>query len=204
MNLKGTLSFKIFFLSFLLLSFCNSAVRKDQNSPTVYNDSAQNRSQENIYSDISNGQQEGSLNMLDAMGRKMGLWIENNSLIEAYYSEGLRHGVFRHYSRKTGKLSAFGEFDKGIKSGTWYFFNEVSLLILKESGVKTNTRSLDRGNEITVTPAFRSIATFYHPNGVKSEEGELMYDDIELDYIKIGQWRYFDEDGTLIETKEHH
>jgi len=166
-------------------------------------DSGQADDQETSEGSGQEAQQNGTVNLLDGDGKKMGLWIENKGLIEAYYSEGLRHGLFRHYSRKTGKLSAFGEFDKGMKTGTWYFFNEESVLILKESGVKKNNKTLERSNGISIPPSFSCKATFYHSNGMKSEEGELMYDDVEIDYFKVGQWSYFGEDGSLVETKEH-
>lgn len=144
-------------------------------------------------------------NQLDDKGKKVGLWIENNGLIEAYYKAGLKEGIFKSYNRKNGKLSALGEFTEGKKSGTWYYFDETSHLILQECEIEGNTsytRMRDDGVEIT--PKFTSYVKFYYPNGYIKEEGRVLYsEDIEIDYFKTGTWKYYDKQGKLEQTKEH-
>lgn len=151
------------------------------------------------------GQTSNNVNQLNNKGKKIGLWIENNGLIEAYYKDGLKDGIFKSYNRKNGKLSVLGEFTEGKKSGTWYYFDESSLLILQEAEIQENstyTRTRDDGVEIT--PKFTSYVKFYYPNGYIKEEGRILYsEDIEIDYFKIKTWKYYNKQGILEKTKEH-
>ena len=120
------------------------------------------------------------------------------------YKDGLKDGVFKVYNRKNEKLSGLGEFTDGEKSGTWYYFDETSHLILIEYDIKENinyTRLRDDGVE--VTPEFTSLVKFYYSNGYIKEEGRVLYsEDIEIDYYKTGIWKYYDETGKLIEGKK--
>lgn len=151
------------------------------------------------------GQTNNNINQKNDKGEKVGLWVENNGLIEAYYKAGLKDGIFKAYNRKNGKLSALGEFKEGKKSGTWYYFDEASILFLQEFEIKDNTsytRMRDDGVEIT--PKFTSYVKFYYPNGYIKEEGRVLYsEDIEIDYFKTGTWKYYNKQGKLEQTKEH-
>jgi len=82
------------------------------------------------------GQTNNNINQLNDEGKKEGLWIENNGLIEAYYKAGLKDGIFKAYNRKNGKLSVFGEFTEGKKSGTWYYFDEEAFFFLQKRILK--------------------------------------------------------------------
>lgn len=151
------------------------------------------------------GQTPSETNLLDKQGKKVGLWIENKGNTEAYYKNGLRDGVFKVYNRKNGKLSALGEFTEGQKSGTWYYFDESSRLILKECEIKKNTEyKRVRDDGVEITPKFTSYVWFYYPNGYVKEEGRVLYsEDIEIDYYKTGTWKYYNKEGSLKEKKEH-
>jgi antitoxin component YwqK of YwqJK toxin-antitoxin module len=143
-------------------------------------------------------------NLTDTSGKKYGLWIEDNGLREVYYNNGLRHGVYRSYSRKGKKLSAFGQFTTGAKSGTWYYFDETSKIIMVERDIQSNKIEVKRDDGKTIVPKFRSFVSFYHPNGSVREEGLALYnEDIEIDFFKSGLWKKFDEKGKVTESKTH-
>jgi len=76
--------------------------------------------------------------------RKTGLWAENviGNREEVYYKNGLRDGIYRSYNNK-GKLLFFGEYTKGIQTGTWYSFNENDFLVSKE-------KILGKNNDLTI------------------------------------------------------
>lgn len=140
-----------------------------------------------------------NVNLYDANGLKTGLWIEDNGLKEIYYKKGKRNGIFRSYSKKSGKLDCLGECLDNQRIGTWYYFHENGHLILIEKDICINheTTTTDFGSEIT--PKFRSYVVLYYPNGEKKEEGIALYDeDIEIDYFKSNNWKYYDEFGNLI------
>jgi hypothetical protein len=149
--------------------------------------------------------QADNINQLNGEGKKMGLWIENNGNTEAYYKNGIRDGLFKNYNRKNGKLSVLGEFNEGKKSGTWYYFDDESILILIESDIKENASyTRIRDDNVEITPKFVAYAKFYYPTGYLKEEGRVIYsEDIEIDYFKSGTWKYYNKKGELEETKEH-
>jgi len=151
------------------------------------------------------GQTNNNINQKNDKGEKVGLWVENNGLIEAYYKAGLKDGIYKTYNRKNGKLSALGEFSEGRPSGTWYYFDEASILIFQECEIKYNTNyTTMRDDGVEITPKFTSYVKFYYPNGYIKEEGRVLYfEDIEIDYFKTGTWRYYNKQGKLEQTKEH-
>lgn len=154
---------------------------------------------------IFGASQDTLTNRLNGRGEKVGLWIENGGLVEAYYKDGLKDGIWKAYSRKTKRLSAFGEFNNGVKSGTWYYFDESSRLILKEYDIEYNLdcSQMDNG-KYEEKPCFTSFAIFYYPSGMVKAEGKVNYwKDIEVDYFEAGIWRYYNEQGDLVDSKEY-
>ncbi|MBN8703620.1 MAG: hypothetical protein J0M08_11180 [Bacteroidetes bacterium] len=43
----------------------------------------------------------------------------------------------------------------------------------------------------------------YHENGVLKEEGEMVYNENSLDYVKDGKWKTFDENGKITSEEEY-
>jgi len=135
--------------------------------------------------------------------KKNGLYIENNGLKEVYYKQGLKDGIFKTYNRKNGKLSAFGEYENGEKTGTWYYFDEKSHLYLQESQIKKNNYYFrNRDDGVKVKPKYVSYIKTYYSTGYIKEEGFVLYnEDIEIDFYKIGTWKYYNEQGILTKNK---
>jgi antitoxin component YwqK of YwqJK toxin-antitoxin module len=142
-------------------------------------------------------------NQKNAQGQKNGLWIEENGLREVYYKNNQRDGLYKTYSRKTGKLSALGEYKKGVKTGTWFYFNEKSQLLMIEREIIINAETtVTRDDGEKIKPQFKSYVILYYTNGNVKEEGLALYDeDVEIDFFKSGTWKYFDKDGKLIRTE---
>src|SRR6218665_3635627 len=101
---------------------------------------------------------DSTLNQKDEQGRKQGLWIEDNGLKEVYYLSGKKHGVYRTYFEKTGKLEGFGEYENSKPKGTWYYFDETSLLIMIENKLAENKElKVKNGAGAYVLLPYRSI-----------------------------------------------
>lgn len=145
------------------------------------------------------------INKLNKNGHKEGLWVENYNSItnELYYKDGQKSGVFKSYTKK-GKLSAIGEYTNGKITGTWYHFGDYGHLmsIQKDFRINNNTVILDSGKRY-VYP-YKCYTINYYPNGVVEAEGFLLWEeDPEMDTAReYGEWKYYDETGKLIKTKE--
>ena len=144
-------------------------------------------------------------NKVDSLGQKQGLWIVNDGRAEVYYRNDTLNGVFRSYNRKTGKLSGFGEYDKGERRKNWFLFDNQSRLTLIESDIKINSNTIRfRDDGDTLKPKYISHVKFFYPSGVIKEEGNVLYDEnIEIDYYKTGQWLVYDEDGKQIKVEKY-
>lgn len=190
-------------------------------------------------------------NLKDSLGRKQGLWIEYNPLIQAYYKDDQLNGVYRVYSRlcctltefgeysngkpigkwhhfaetdkpmqgavyKDNKLDGvyqyysqvsctvvrFGEYSKGSVCGKWYYFDEVGYLQFTEENIKKNVKyTLKRDDGVRVPYEFTSYLRDYYPNGIVKDEGQVLYnEDVQIDNDKVGQWKYYDQNGRLLKT----
>lgn len=147
-----------------------------------------------------------SINQSDKYGGKTGLWIQNNGLVEVYYKDDRLDGIYKSYYQLNGKLEVFGQFTYDVKSGEWFYFDESSHLIFKESDIKNNVQeSVVRGDvEMIRTHKYSSFIQFYYPDGSIKEEGRVFYDeDIEIDFTKTGTWTYYNLDGEVIKVEEN-
>lgn len=145
------------------------------------------------------------INSVDNAGQKIGLWVENDGLIEAYYRDGELEGIFKSYYRKNGKLGVFGEYTNGDRTGTWYYFNETGQIYMIECEISKNVNlQVLRDDGELITPEFKSFLSFYYPNGNIKEEGVVLFDeDIEIDFFKYGTWKYYDQEGNLLKVEDH-
>jgi antitoxin component YwqK of YwqJK toxin-antitoxin module len=148
---------------------------------------------------------KSKINLIDSNGQKIGLWIENDGLIEVYYKDDERNGIFKSYYRKNGKLEAFGEYTNGKRAGIWYYFNEIGQYYMIECDISDNNElQIRRDDGENITPKFKSFISLYYPNGALKEEGIALYnEDIEIDFFKYGTWKYYDTYGELLKTENH-
>jgi len=148
---------------------------------------------------------DSPLNQKDEQGRKQGLWIEDNGLTEVYYLNGKKHGIYKAYFEKTGKLGGLGEYENSKPKGTWYYFDETSRLVMIENKLAENKDiKVKNGVGAYVLLPYRSIIKIYNKNGILIKEGMGLYDeDVQLDFYMFGTWKYYNETGKLIREENY-
>ena len=144
------------------------------------------------------------INQTDKNGLRYGLWKDDRKGILSYYKNGKLNGVYRVFSKTTGKLSCFGEYANGFRTGNWFYFNEKSQLVMIEKNISVNTDKIKKDDGKEIVPKFKSYVIIYYTNGFVREEGTALYDeDIEMDFFKTGIWKYYDKKGIILkQTKE--
>lgn len=144
------------------------------------------------------------INQFNSQGKREGLWRDTFSycIYEQYYRNGIKNGFSKEYNRETRNLYTFGEYKDGQMCGTWFFFEITGhlMFILKDFGVNTTPV---KGRK--AIPEYKCYFIGYYPNGNIENEGELLWyaEDVpESDTsVEYGKWKYYDENGNLIETK---
>lgn len=147
-------------------------------------------------------------NQTDESGLRTGIWVEEDYYKKIVtYKNGMRNGISLTINPKTNKPYVICEFSNGEYSGTWYAFDDDGKLIFMLTNFKKNTlpaasvfgiQSIDGG---VLENQCYSIS--FHENGNKASEGILQFDDApDSDFsFEYGLWKYYDENGCLINTK---
>lgn len=145
-------------------------------------------------------------NRTDTNGKKQGLWIEENGAtrIEQYYKDGIHSGGYQQFH--SGELSILGEYTDGKKSGIWYFYSQGRVMMTFEDYAQnhdTITREWDKKRYV---PDYKCYSKGYYLNGNLKQEGWLLWNKDECPEsdlsIEYGEWKYYDETGNLIKTKQ--
>ena len=134
------------------------------------------------------------INQKDSSNRKQGFWsyTEQRQHYEVYYKNDTLNGSYKaYYQNKV--LAGIGTYYKGREIGIWYSFNEIGRLYLEVSKIKYTTRKINQKEAYVKT---------YYDNGNCKEEGYAKYDDIEIDYEKIGVWKKYNKNGGIFDTTE--
>jgi hypothetical protein len=145
------------------------------------------------------------MNQLNAAGEKEGYWVTENGRqrIETYYHKGKKSGVFK--SLWANKLSCIGVYQDDIECEKWYYFGDYGQLLCMETDFQENTDSIKLDDGKVYTPDSRCYRIQYYDNGHKKREGNVYYftkGDREIEWIEYGEWKYYNEEGNLIETKQ--
>ena len=152
---------------------------------------------------------EDKVNRYNHNEQKEGLWKENTSKYwrtETYYQNGKKNGIYKKFSTRRNELELFGEYRNDTITGTWYHFGDYGHLMMTFSEFTKNIHSIITGNNKgKYTPDYKCYMTSYYPNGRKKEEGLLLWNEgesPESDFsVEYGEWKYYDENGNLIEVK---
>lgn len=149
-----------------------------------------------------------TVNKINADGKKEGLWIErvDKFLCFYQYKNGIRHGSYCVFDMYRNEVFEIGEFTNGSYSGTWMMFLDGNL-----SGICRDFKKFDTPIPIpSVHHAlgnceYQCYSIGYHPNGTKSREGLIIYEDGEFiqNSYRYGVWKFYDESGKLIRTKNY-
>nr|WP_295868822.1 hypothetical protein [uncultured Chitinophaga sp.] len=120
-----------------------------------------------------------------------GLVISKDGFTEAYYHKGKKNGIYKSYTRKTGKLAALGFYENDVPVGTWYYFDDDSRILMIEE-----RRGFNKDKQVKIDgtlhkPKYLSYLRLYDPQtGLLKSEGLVLYfDDIEIEYYKYGEWK---------------
>lgn len=146
-----------------------------------------------------------SYNQYDSIGRKDGMWIEDDGLYRfiTYYKHGEKDGL--SFSYLANKISTFCEMRGGKIQGPLYSFNK-DILVSKFSDFHYEKTIVPESS--FYTNKFASANCYYisyHKNGRIESEGRLFFwgDTPEIDAGEYGLWKYYDEEGNLIKTVEY-
>lgn len=184
------------YLFLILLFFGCYTIDNDTKQERVLLDVKANNQQQ-VLQNLS----DSNINKKDEEGRKQGFWIEDNGLTEVYYLDGIKNGIYKNYSAKTGKLLALGCFRNDTISGSWYYFDESSSAYEVVENIQRNTDYIvDRGDGKLIKPDYISNFQCYYENGIIKEKGLALYNgSIEFgDFFRIGPWKYYDKFGQII------
>lgn len=145
------------------------------------------------------------INQFNDKGQKEGYWTEDRDFdtIELYYRNGQKSGVFKSYSKK-GTLLSFGEYIDGKITGTWYYFGDKGHLMMIQKNFNINTDTVIIDNKKKYLYPYKCYTISYYPSGIIKEEGILLWNDDPImdDSREYGEWKYYNEKGELIRTKE--
>jgi len=141
------------------------------------------------------------INQFNAKRQKEGLWVEDAKYFTYYtnFRNGKSNGVFYSINKSNNSLSQFGELTNGEYSGTFYMFSDYGQVeyICKNFAPNKDSISLS-----TIIPDTKCYCINYYPNGSIESEGTLLFSDSPVvDSFEYGEWKYYNEDGTLKETK---
>lgn len=131
---------------------------------------------------------------------------EYNKLLDEELRNHSDLGTVRRFLSPKGVLQAFGEVPDGARAGTWYYFDDVGRLLMTMTDFEPNTDPVIAPpvvhNAVGVWEN-RCRVTAYHPNGRKSEEGGLLFnEDPKLDdTLQYDEWKYYNTNGVLTKTK---
>ena len=134
-------------------------------------------------------------NYIDSNNLKQGFWriCREKLCYDAYYVNDTLNGVFKTYYQNK-MISSFGLYNKGKMIGVWYYFDETGRLLMEVSQIESKGYVLKKDIDSTAYTTKSFIKIFYL-NGVCKEEGFAIYDDVEIDFERIGKWEYYDEKG---------
>ena len=147
-------------------------------------------------------------NKTNINGKKQGLWItkEPYRRIEEYYKNGVLSGVYKEFN-SIGDLLVFGEYTDGKMFGKWYYYDCGHLITTFENFTKNYDTITNEGDKRKYVPDYKCQSKYYYSNGNIKEEGWLLWSEGEnpdSDFsVEDGTWKYYDEKGNLIKTKEY-
>ncbi|MCI1682500.1 MAG: hypothetical protein LKI39_08090 [Bacteroides sp.] len=157
-----------------------------------------------------NAQKEfkNKINLYNKAQQREGLWKDDINKYwrsETYYHNGKKNGIYKLFSIERSELEIFGEYKNDTITGTWYYFSNYGHLTMSQHDFQQNTYQtpiVHHMRQKELCP-FRCYCIFYYPNGNKKSEGILLWDkDPESDFtFEYGEWKYYDENERLIETK---
>ena len=118
-----------------------------------------------------------------------GLWTYEGPFvtIKTNYRDWRRNGLHQEWTSGNGKILVEGNYHNGKKHGVWINYHQSALNYDNSTGIKSYETTYINGKK-------NGIIVKYYQTGNKEYEGRMDGDQ------KIGQWKYFSNDGILKES----
>lgn len=150
---------------------------------------------------------EPARNKFDVNDKKTGLWITQDRCWQsfAYYKNGKKDGVSYEVNTHYGTLTYFVRYSNGEYVEIFTFDDASGALLCREYNfrkLEIDLKSPYKDWTWDKAPDRICHSVEYYPNGNIKEEGDLIFwsdSDIEIDSIEYGEWKYYNEDGTIKE-----
>jgi antitoxin component YwqK of YwqJK toxin-antitoxin module len=128
-----------------------------------------------------NGKVERNFRMVDLKKGKMDIFYEDGTpKTKVFYIDGEAQKWEDFYSN--GTLEYIEVYDKSIT----YYIEKGNF---HENGSVENSLVLENKKKMLYTQ------TYYHKNTKVKEVGQMQYDKSMFDYVRLGTWKQFDENG---------
>jgi len=146
------------------------------------------------------------MNRVNDLGQREGYWRDSlgeGITHELYYKGGKKDGLFKCFIRN--ELFLFGEYTADNMSGTWYMFGDEGELRCTIDSIEFNKDSIYTGYPCCrIFCKYKCHSIDYYPSGAVKSEGYMVCDEeFEIEIWEIGEWKYYDESGNLIKTKDY-
>lgn len=154
-------------------------------------------------------QAESGYNKYDENGNKTGLWITQDEYRKnfANYKNGNKDGVSYNLDTDDGTLDYFVRYSNGELVDFYCFYDTGGLAyrMFDFMEFEIELKTPYKGYTWDKAPDRICHSVDYYPNGNIKSEGDIIFwsdSDIEIDFIEYGEWKYYNEDGTLKEKRE--
>ena len=146
------------------------------------------------------------MNRVNDLGQREGYWRDSlgeGITHELYYKGGKKDGLFKCFIRN--ELFLFGEYTADNMSGTWYVFGDEGELVSIHNSIEFSKDSIYTGYPCCrIFYKYKCYRIDYYPSGAVKSEGYMVCDEeFEIEIWEIGEWKYYDESGNLIKTKDY-
>ena len=146
------------------------------------------------------------MNRVNDLGQREGYWRDSlgeGITHELYYKGGKKDGLFKCFSRND--LFVLGEYTADNISGTWYVFGDEGELVSIHNSIEFSKDSIYTGYPCCrIFYKYKCYRIDYYPGGGVEKEGYMVCDEeFEIEIWEIGKWKYYDESGNLIKTKDY-
>ncbi|MBP3537213.1 MAG: hypothetical protein J6J93_06690 [Muribaculaceae bacterium] len=158
-------------------------------------------------------------NRLDSLGRRIGQWIltdpDSASCIVVNYMNGKKEGVkliydvvlrtkdsdtIKHY------LQSIITYADGKYHGTIteFYENGLPFFLIRDIEPIKDFNPTPKGYSEEFKFEYQGYTVEYNQDGTISDEGYMIFnDDYIIDFQEVGLWKYYDDSGNCIRTKDY-
>lgn len=153
-------------------------------------------------------------NQVDDNGNKHGLWIEyapgDETILDVTcYKNGVEDGPFRQYrstkdTPRKYSLSYMGFTKMGKPTRDFFNFYEESGNLRYSFSQISPLKDFESRFQNWTDDLYQFYSRYYRENGVIESEGWYASTiDIEIDVERVGEWKFYDEEGNLVKVEDY-